>query len=137
MGTRRMPTSHQFRCNSSLAPLSVFTAAPVCRPNPCQNSGTCSRHRRRSKFSCTCPNQFKGRFCEIGMVPYHHFIRSSGTRVRALESFPVWVLLPEWGSSQDSQTTIASALQPNRITPVSQTGLNAEHSSCLLSETLG
>ncbi|KAI5175013.1 Hyaluronan-Binding Protein 2 [Manis pentadactyla] len=42
------------------------TAAPVCRPNPCQNGGTCSRHRRRSKFSCTCPNQFKGRFCEIG-----------------------------------------------------------------------
>lgn len=45
------------------------TVAPACRPNPCQNGGTCSRHRRRSKFTCTCPNQFKGRFCEIGMVP--------------------------------------------------------------------
>ncbi|XP_077733717.1 factor VII-activating protease [Canis aureus] len=41
-------------------------AVPVCRPNPCQNGGTCSRQRRRSKFTCTCPDQFKGKFCEIG-----------------------------------------------------------------------
>eukprot|EP00073_Rattus_norvegicus_P020834 XP_006231694.1 PREDICTED: hyaluronan-binding protein 2 isoform X2 [Rattus norvegicus] len=39
---------------------------PVCRPNPCQNGGVCSRHRRRSRFSCACPDQYKGRFCEIG-----------------------------------------------------------------------
>ncbi|XP_032748159.1 hyaluronan-binding protein 2 isoform X1 [Rattus rattus] len=39
---------------------------PVCRPNPCQNGGVCSRHRRRSRFSCACPEQYKGRFCEIG-----------------------------------------------------------------------
>ncbi|XP_061049239.1 hyaluronan-binding protein 2 [Eubalaena glacialis] len=42
------------------------TVVPACRPNPCQNGGTCSRHRRRSKFTCTCPDQFKGRLCEIG-----------------------------------------------------------------------
>ncbi|XP_015350300.1 hyaluronan-binding protein 2 isoform X1 [Marmota marmota marmota] len=41
-------------------------AAPVCRPNPCQNGGTCSRHKRRSRFSCACLEQFSGRFCEIG-----------------------------------------------------------------------
>ncbi|TEA38391.1 hypothetical protein DBR06_SOUSAS110267 [Sousa chinensis] len=41
-------------------------AVPACRPNPCQNGGTCSRHRRRSKFTCTCPDQFKGKLCEIG-----------------------------------------------------------------------
>ncbi|XP_062959501.1 hyaluronan-binding protein 2 [Cynocephalus volans] len=41
-------------------------ALPVCRPNPCQNGGTCSRRKGRSKFTCTCPDQFRGRFCEIG-----------------------------------------------------------------------
>ncbi|XP_013013853.1 hyaluronan-binding protein 2 isoform X2 [Cavia porcellus] len=39
---------------------------PVCRPNPCQNGGICSHHRRRSRFKCTCSDQFTGRFCEIG-----------------------------------------------------------------------
>ncbi|XP_023571219.1 hyaluronan-binding protein 2 isoform X4 [Octodon degus] len=38
----------------------------ACRPNPCQNGGTCSRQKRRSRFKCTCSDQFKGRFCEIG-----------------------------------------------------------------------
>ncbi|XP_042545419.1 hyaluronan-binding protein 2 [Dipodomys spectabilis] len=38
----------------------------VCRPNPCLNGGTCTRHKRRSRFSCSCPDQFRGRFCEIG-----------------------------------------------------------------------
>uniref|UniRef100_A0A8C9AAW6 Hyaluronan binding protein 2 n=1 Tax=Prolemur simus TaxID=1328070 RepID=A0A8C9AAW6_PROSS len=40
--------------------------APVCRPNPCRNGGTCSRNKRRSKFSCSCPDHFRGRFCEVG-----------------------------------------------------------------------
>ncbi|XP_048192232.1 hyaluronan-binding protein 2 [Perognathus longimembris pacificus] len=38
----------------------------VCKPNPCLNGGTCTRHKRRSRFSCSCPDQFRGRLCEIG-----------------------------------------------------------------------
>ncbi|XP_042315038.1 hyaluronan-binding protein 2 isoform X4 [Sceloporus undulatus] len=41
-------------------------AQSACQPNPCKNGGTCQRHRIRSKFSCECPDSFKGRFCEIG-----------------------------------------------------------------------
>ncbi|KAM9065042.1 hyaluronan-binding protein 2 [Sarcophilus harrisii] len=41
----------------------VFTA---CRPNPCKNGGICKRNRRRSKFTCSCPDGFRGKFCEIG-----------------------------------------------------------------------
>ncbi|XP_006831433.1 PREDICTED: hyaluronan-binding protein 2 [Chrysochloris asiatica] len=38
----------------------------VCRSNPCQNGGTCSRHKKIHKFTCTCPDQFKGKLCDIG-----------------------------------------------------------------------
>ncbi|XP_074401361.1 hyaluronan-binding protein 2 isoform X1 [Zonotrichia albicollis] len=37
-----------------------------CSPNPCKNGGTCIRNRYRSKFTCKCPEPFRGRFCEIG-----------------------------------------------------------------------
>nr|XP_034989966.1 hyaluronan-binding protein 2 isoform X2 [Zootoca vivipara] len=41
-------------------------AQSSCRPNPCKNGGICQRHRVRSKFSCKCPEPFRGRLCEIG-----------------------------------------------------------------------
>uniref|UniRef100_A0A8U8BET0 Uncharacterized protein n=1 Tax=Geospiza parvula TaxID=87175 RepID=A0A8U8BET0_GEOPR len=40
--------------------------SPTCSPNPCKNGGTCIRNRYRSKFTCKCPEPFRGRFCEIG-----------------------------------------------------------------------
>ncbi|XP_075390685.1 factor VII-activating protease [Tenrec ecaudatus] len=57
---------HSCACKHPYTGSSCTTVIPVCRPNPCQNGGTCSRHRRRSKFTCTCPDEFRGRFCEIG-----------------------------------------------------------------------
>uniref|UniRef100_A0A8C8BCV2 EGF-like domain-containing protein n=1 Tax=Otus sunia TaxID=257818 RepID=A0A8C8BCV2_9STRI len=44
----------------------TLTASAPCRPNPCKNGGICVRHRIRSKFTCKCPEPFRGRFCEIG-----------------------------------------------------------------------
>ncbi|NXC47821.1 HABP2 protein, partial [Penelope pileata] len=41
-------------------------ASSQCRPNPCKNGGVCIRHRIRSKFTCRCPEPYRGRFCEIG-----------------------------------------------------------------------
>ncbi|XP_006744539.1 hyaluronan-binding protein 2 [Leptonychotes weddellii] len=60
------PPYYRCACKHPYRGPDCSTAVPVCRPNPCQNGGTCSRHRRRTKFACTCPDQFKGRFCEIG-----------------------------------------------------------------------
>ncbi|NXN92040.1 HABP2 protein, partial [Rhinopomastus cyanomelas] len=42
-------------------------ASSPCRPNPCKNGGICKRHRIRSKFTCECPEPFRGKFCEIGL----------------------------------------------------------------------
>ncbi|NXK53527.1 HABP2 protein, partial [Chauna torquata] len=44
-----------------------YRASSPCRPNPCKNGGICIRHRIRSKFTCKCPEPFRGRFCEIGL----------------------------------------------------------------------
>nr|KAF6322333.1 hyaluronan binding protein 2 [Pipistrellus kuhlii] len=60
------PPYYRCACKHPYRGPDCSTAVPVCRPNPCQNGGTCSRQRRRSKFTCACPNQFKGKFCEIG-----------------------------------------------------------------------
>ncbi|NXL92982.1 HABP2 protein, partial [Alectura lathami] len=40
-------------------------ASSQCRPNPCKNGGICIRNRIRSKFTCKCPEPYRGRFCEI------------------------------------------------------------------------
>ncbi|XP_004428145.1 PREDICTED: hyaluronan-binding protein 2 [Ceratotherium simum simum] len=60
------PPYYRCACRHPYTGPDCSTVVPVCKPNPCQNGGTCSRHRRRSKFICTCPHQFKGRLCEIG-----------------------------------------------------------------------
>ncbi|XP_053524436.1 hyaluronan-binding protein 2 [Artibeus jamaicensis] len=60
------PPYYRCACKHPYRGPDCSTAVPACRPNPCQNGGTCSRHRRRSRFTCTCPDQFKGKFCEIG-----------------------------------------------------------------------
>lgn len=60
------PPYYRCACKHPYRGLHCSIAFPACRPNPCQNGGTCSRHRRRSRFTCTCPGQFKGKFCEIG-----------------------------------------------------------------------
>nr|XP_009008544.3 hyaluronan-binding protein 2 isoform X1 [Callithrix jacchus] len=60
------PPYYRCACKHPYTGPNCSQVVPVCRPNPCQNGGTCSRHKRRSKFTCACPDQFKGRFCEIG-----------------------------------------------------------------------
>ncbi|XP_039770251.1 hyaluronan-binding protein 2 isoform X2 [Ornithorhynchus anatinus] len=57
---------YQCVCKHPYTGPGCIKAIPACRPNPCQNGGVCSRHRRRSKFTCDCPVGFSGKFCEIG-----------------------------------------------------------------------
>uniref|UniRef100_A0AAQ4QGR0 trypsin n=1 Tax=Gasterosteus aculeatus aculeatus TaxID=481459 RepID=A0AAQ4QGR0_GASAC len=41
------------------------TKASRCRPNPCQNGGSCMSPKR-SSFQCFCPDGYSGKFCEVG-----------------------------------------------------------------------
>ncbi|NWY59253.1 HABP2 protein, partial [Chionis minor] len=61
------PPYFQCSCNHPYKPPDCQRASSPCRPNPCKNGGICVRHRIRSKFSCKCPEPFRGRFCEIGL----------------------------------------------------------------------
>ncbi|XP_076982194.1 factor VII-activating protease [Tamandua tetradactyla] len=60
------PPYYRCACKHPYTGPDCSKAVPVCRPNPCQHGGTCSRNKRRSKFTCNCPGQYKGKFCEIG-----------------------------------------------------------------------
>ncbi|KAK1881795.1 Hyaluronan-binding protein 2 [Dissostichus eleginoides] len=40
--------------------------ASPCRPNPCQNGGSCAMGRKRASFKCSCPHGYTGKFCEVG-----------------------------------------------------------------------
>uniref|UniRef100_A0A8B9DQ62 Hyaluronan binding protein 2 n=1 Tax=Anser cygnoides TaxID=8845 RepID=A0A8B9DQ62_ANSCY len=61
------PPYSQCSCSHPYKLPDCHRASSQCRPNPCKNGGTCIRHRIRSKFTCKCPEPFRGRFCEIGL----------------------------------------------------------------------
>ncbi|XP_072479058.1 hyaluronan-binding protein 2 [Notamacropus eugenii] len=60
------PPYYKCACNHPYQGPSCSKVFSACRPNPCKNGGNCRRNRRRSKFTCSCPEGFKGKLCEIG-----------------------------------------------------------------------
>ncbi|TNN67713.1 Hyaluronan-binding protein 2 [Liparis tanakae] len=60
------------------------TKASLCRPNPCQNGGSCLKGVKR--FQCACPPGFGGKFCEVGRQDCY---RGDGESYRGMESVTV------------------------------------------------
>uniref|UniRef100_H2ZX97 Hyaluronan binding protein 2 n=1 Tax=Latimeria chalumnae TaxID=7897 RepID=H2ZX97_LATCH len=53
-------------CRYPYQPPNCTKATSVCNPNPCTNEGICKSEGEKSTFSCTCPESYRGTFCEIG-----------------------------------------------------------------------
>ncbi|XP_076855427.1 hyaluronan-binding protein 2 [Brachyhypopomus gauderio] len=56
---------YECKCRAPYKPPSCKTPS-ACVPSPCLNGGTCVKGRLRSKFTCVCPQDYSGKFCEIG-----------------------------------------------------------------------
>lgn len=63
----------------TLFDLPLFTASR-CRPNPCQNGGSCMSPKR-SSFQCFCPDGYNGKFCEVGECNSLSVINRRNTRI--------------------------------------------------------
>lgn len=40
--------------------------ASACNPSPCLNGGRCVKGRTRASFTCKCPEDYSGTFCQVG-----------------------------------------------------------------------
>jgi hypothetical protein len=61
--TAAATTSVQRAADSSAFPSST-TRVSLCLSSPCRNNGTCIDGVGSTAFSCLCPSEFTGRFCE-------------------------------------------------------------------------
>ncbi|XP_035389436.1 hyaluronan-binding protein 2-like [Electrophorus electricus] len=56
---------YECKCKAPYRPPSCRTPS-ACAPSPCLNGGTCVKGRLRRRFTCVCPNNYSGKFCQIG-----------------------------------------------------------------------
>ncbi|XP_028845129.1 hyaluronan-binding protein 2 [Denticeps clupeoides] len=59
------PPYYECKCKVPFQPPNCRTPS-ACQPDPCMNGGSCQKGRTRSQFTCLCPPDFSGTFCEIG-----------------------------------------------------------------------
>ncbi|XP_058882038.1 hyaluronan-binding protein 2-like isoform X2 [Acipenser ruthenus] len=57
---------YECKCRHPYQQPNCRKVASTCHPNPCRNGGACTKGRTRSTFTCTCPQPFRGDFCEVG-----------------------------------------------------------------------
>ncbi|KAK5850894.1 hypothetical protein PBY51_001731 [Eleginops maclovinus] len=56
---------YECKCNPPYKPPNCKKVSSPCRPDPCQNGGSCTKGRKRASFQCSCPHGYTGKFCEV------------------------------------------------------------------------
>ncbi|XP_066519162.1 hyaluronan-binding protein 2-like isoform X2 [Hoplias malabaricus] len=56
---------YECKCRAPFRPPRCKRPYP-CKPSPCLNGGTCVKGRTKASFKCVCPNNYRGRFCQVG-----------------------------------------------------------------------
>ncbi|XP_062859121.1 hyaluronan-binding protein 2 [Trichomycterus rosablanca] len=62
----RIETEPFYECKCKAPYLPPNCKRPyACNPSPCLNGGTCVKGVTRSKFTCVCPENYSGKFCQV------------------------------------------------------------------------
>ncbi|XP_072523531.1 hyaluronan-binding protein 2-like [Salminus brasiliensis] len=56
---------YECKCRAPYRPPRCKKPSP-CKPSPCLNGGTCEQGSKKGSFQCVCPDNYTGKFCQVG-----------------------------------------------------------------------
>ncbi|XP_037400282.1 hyaluronan-binding protein 2-like [Pygocentrus nattereri] len=56
---------YECKCRAPYKPPRCKRPSP-CKPSPCLNGATCVKGPKKANFQCVCPDNYSGKFCQVG-----------------------------------------------------------------------
>ncbi|KAL7869267.1 hypothetical protein AOLI_G00132550 [Acnodon oligacanthus] len=56
---------YECKCRAPYKPPRCKKPSP-CKPSPCLNGATCVKGPKKASFQCVCPDNYSGKFCQVG-----------------------------------------------------------------------